>query len=72
MLLGWRRGWLGDAGRLTAVLLIGYGLSRFAIEYVRQPDPQLGILMGLATMGQLLSLPMMAAGGFIIWNRRRQ
>ena len=71
MLLGWR----GDGWRCrknAAVLLIGYGLSRFAIEYVRQPDPQLGILMGLATMGQLLCLPMMAAGGFIIWNRRRQ
>ena len=40
MLLGWRRGWLGDAGSMTATLLIGYGLSRFVVEYVRQPDPQ--------------------------------
>ena len=69
MLLGWRRGWLGTTGRLTATLLIGYGLSRFLIEYVRQPDPQLGILLGLITMGQLLCLPMIAAGGFIIWKR---
>ena len=69
MLTGWRRGWLGSAGRMTATLLIGYGLSRFLVEFVRQPDPQIGILLGLITMGQLLCLPMMAAGGYIIWKR---
>ena len=54
---------------MTATLLIGYGLSRFLVEFVRQPDPQIGILLGLITMGQLLCLPMMAAGGYIIWKR---
>ena len=57
---------------MTAVLLAGYGLARFLVEYVREPDPQLGLLAGIITMGQVLCLPMMAAGGFIIWNRRRQ
>ena len=70
MLFGWRRRWLESNGRMTAILLIGYGLSRFLIEYVRQPDPQIGILMSLMTMGQLLCLPMLAAGGFIIWKNR--
>ena len=66
MLFGWRgAAGCSDAGRLTAVLLIGYGAARFAVEYVREPDAQLGLLLGLATMGQLLCLPMMAAGGFI-------
>jgi phosphatidylglycerol:prolipoprotein diacylglycerol transferase len=41
---------------------IGYGLFRFLIEFVRQPDAHLGFLWGGATMGQLLSLPMVIFG----------
>ncbi len=39
-----------------------YGIFRFLIEFVRQPDSQLGFLWGGATMGQLLSLPMILFG----------
>jgi len=39
-----------------------YGTFRFLIEFVRQPDSQLGFLWGGATMGQLLSLPMILFG----------
>lgn len=39
-----------------------YGLFRFLVEFVRQPDAHLGFLWGGATMGQLLSLPMIVAG----------
>lgn len=42
--------------------LLGYGVFRFLIEFVRQPDEQLGFLWGGATMGQLLSLPMILVG----------
>ena len=42
--------------------LFFYGLFRFLIEFVRQPDSQLGFLWGGATMGQLLSLPMILFG----------
>lgn len=49
-----------------------YGAFRFAIEFVRQPDEQLGFLWGGATMGQLLSLPMVVAGLFgVIYLFRR-
>lgn len=41
---------------------IGYGLFRFLVEFVRQPDAQLGFLWGGATMGQVLSLPMILFG----------
>jgi len=41
---------------------LGYGLFRFLVEFVRQPDAQLGFLWGGATMGQLLSLPMIIFG----------
>lgn len=49
-------------GLLGGLFLLGYGLSRFVVEFVRQPDPQLGFLWLGATMGQMLSLPMMLAG----------
>ncbi|NOQ41346.1 MAG: prolipoprotein diacylglyceryl transferase [Desulfuromusa sp.] len=39
-----------------------YGIFRFLVEFVRQPDEHLGFLWGGATMGQLLSLPMIVFG----------
>ncbi|PLX97260.1 MAG: prolipoprotein diacylglyceryl transferase [Desulfuromonas sp.] len=53
--------------------LLLYGLFRFLVEFVRQPDAHLGFLWGGATMGQLLSLPMILGGivGLIILKRIR-
>ena len=72
MLFGARRGWLARAGTMTAVLLAGYGLARFLVEYVREPDPQLGLLAGIITMGQVLCLPMMAAGAYLVWRQKQR
>jgi phosphatidylglycerol---prolipoprotein diacylglyceryl transferase len=71
--LAFRRGWLKRPGAIMGVFLAGYGLARFLVEFVRQPDAQFvsdGNPVGLAlqiggwglTMGQLLSLPMLAVG----------
>jgi len=72
MLVGAQRGWLDRTGLLTAVLLIGYGAARFGIEYVREPDTQLGLLAGMITMGQLLCLPMLAAGAYLLLRQQRR
>lgn len=48
---------------VSALFLIGYGLFRFLIEFVRMPDAHLGYLAGgWLTMGQILSLPMIIIG----------
>ena len=48
---------------VSGAFLAGYGLVRFAVEFVRLPDAHLGYLFsGWVTMGQLLSLPMILAG----------
>ncbi len=48
---------------VSGLFLIGYGTFRIIVECFRQPDPQLGfIAMGWLTMGQLLSIPMVAFG----------
>jgi phosphatidylglycerol:prolipoprotein diacylglycerol transferase len=49
-------------GFLSGMFLAGYGLARAVCEFFRQPDDFLGFLWGGATMGQLLSLPLIAAG----------
>ncbi len=51
-----------------------YGLFRFGLEFVREPDAHIGFLWGATTMGQLLSLPMVLIGliglGWILLARR--
>jgi phosphatidylglycerol:prolipoprotein diacylglycerol transferase len=58
-------------GILTGVFWIGYGIARIIGEFFREPDAYLGFLIGGATMGQLLSLPMVLFGAFCIWRARR-
>jgi phosphatidylglycerol:prolipoprotein diacylglycerol transferase len=47
---------------VSALFLIGYGGFRFIAEFGREPDDFLGLLAGGLSMGQWLSLPMIAAG----------
>jgi phosphatidylglycerol:prolipoprotein diacylglycerol transferase len=81
--MAWRRGALKREGLIGGTFLAGYGLARFAVEFVRQPDAQFvteGNPLGLAwhmggyglTMGQILSLPMIAVGVFLILRARRR
>jgi len=81
--MAYRRGAFKHPGRITGVFLAGYGTARFLVEFVRQPDAQFvsdGNPLGLAwqvggyglTMGQFLSLPMIALGLWLIiqaWRR---
>jgi len=57
-------------GILTGVFWIGYGVARIVGEFFREPDAYLGFLIGGATMGQLLSAPMILFGAFCIWRAR--
>ena len=51
-------------GTFFGTFLLLYGLFRFMIEFIRQPDAQIGYLLGTNwfTMGQALSIPLMVAG----------
>ncbi len=53
-------------GTLTGIFLVGYGVARIIGEFFREPDAFLGFLFAGATMGQLLSLPMILAGTWLI------
>ncbi|MDJ1008959.1 MAG: prolipoprotein diacylglyceryl transferase [Paracoccaceae bacterium] len=80
----WRRGALTSPGRVAGTFFLGYGLARFAVEFLRQADAQFitadnpaGYVVRLAewgmTMGQVLSLPMIAIGLLLLmWSARRR
>jgi phosphatidylglycerol:prolipoprotein diacylglycerol transferase len=68
--------WLTSArlrpGLLGGLFVLLYGLFRFAIEWVRQPDQQLGTLSFGLTMGQTLTLPMIAVGLYLLLTLNRR
>ncbi len=53
-------------GALTGIFLSGYAIARIVGEFFRQPDAFLGFLFAGATMGQLLSVPMLIVGLVLI------
>jgi phosphatidylglycerol:prolipoprotein diacylglycerol transferase len=57
-------------GMMIAFFLIFYGAFRFFLEFFREPDVQLGILLGPLTMGQLLSAAMVGAGILVFLLRK--
>lgn len=63
---------LGRSRRGTGVpfwtFVAAYGICRFLVEFTREPDPQLGLVAGPFSMGQLLSLPMITLGLVMIWR----
>jgi phosphatidylglycerol:prolipoprotein diacylglycerol transferase len=61
-----RLGALKRPGLVLGSFVAIYGLARITGEMFREPDPQLGFLWGGLTMGMLLSVPMVIAGGVII------
>jgi phosphatidylglycerol:prolipoprotein diacylglycerol transferase len=61
-ILWWLRLRTRKPGEVLCAFLMGYGVFRFAIEFFREPDPQLGFIAQWMTMGQILCLIMIAAG----------
>lgn len=60
-------------GMVSGLFLLLYGLGRFVVEFVREPDAHLGaVALGWMSMGQLLSLPMVVLGlAMMLWGWRR-
>ncbi|MDH3638565.1 MAG: prolipoprotein diacylglyceryl transferase, partial [Gammaproteobacteria bacterium] len=57
-------------GRVSGLFLVCYSAFRFVIEFVREPDAHLGYLaFGWVTMGQILSLPMILIGIWLLARR---
>lgn len=63
--LFWRKN--PPRGAISGMFLLFYGLFRFLVEFVRQPDSQLGLYFQEVSMGQILSTPMIVVGALMIW-----
>lgn len=59
------------SGMLTGIFFIGYAAARGLVELVREPDAHLGLLLGGATMGQLLSIPVLLLGLYLVIRAQR-
>jgi phosphatidylglycerol---prolipoprotein diacylglyceryl transferase len=56
-------------GVLFGLLLSLYGVFRISVEFLREPDAQVGFLPGGMTMGQALSAPLIAGGiALVVWS----
>jgi phosphatidylglycerol:prolipoprotein diacylglycerol transferase len=55
-------------GVITGLFLLNYSLSRFMIEFIREPDSQIGLKNEIFSQGQLLSIPILFLGLFFIYK----
>jgi len=70
VLVRYFRGW-EYRGRVGGSFLLGYGLARFSMEFFREPDANLGFVFSGATMGQMLSLPMVVIGLWFVFKSKK-
>ena len=59
-------------GALSGIFLLNYGIFRFLIEYLREPDAHLGLIFNFITMGQLLCLPLLFFGILLIYYNAKK
>ena len=64
--VAWFRDGLDRRGLISGLFLLGYGMARFSVEFVREPDAHLGLLAIGLSMGQWLCLPMILVGLFLV------
>ena len=63
---------LTRSGMASGIFGIGYGLSRIAVEFAREPDAHVGYIAGWGTLGMIYSLPVIAAGIWLIVYAKRE
>ncbi|MEG3640907.1 prolipoprotein diacylglyceryl transferase [Magnetococcus sp. PR-3] len=68
IVLNWLARKTRSSGFLLGAFMVGYGLSRFLVEFVREPDAHLGLLTLGLSMGQWLTLPLLVLGGWLMFR----
>lgn len=73
--LMWWMFWRTDArlytGRLVGAFALFMGSTRFIVEFFREPDRGLGVLQTGLTMGQTLTVPLLAIGAYLFFTAKR-
>jgi phosphatidylglycerol---prolipoprotein diacylglyceryl transferase len=73
-LLGYffKKNYLQNPGKLSALFLIFYSLFRFFAEFFRSPDPQIGYLILNLTLGQLISILFFGGGVLLLYFKNNE
>ena len=58
-------------GYISGLFLLLYGIFRFSIEFIREPDHHIGLIFNLFTMGQLLCIPLIIIGAVILIKKKQ-
>ncbi|MFA5961229.1 MAG: prolipoprotein diacylglyceryl transferase [Parcubacteria group bacterium] len=66
------RNYKSFSGKFLALYLIGYAGARFAGEFFREPDPQIGFIFGNFTLGQIFSLAMFFGGLILLFLKKNK
>lgn len=69
-ILAHRPGVYRSPGLLTGIFLTGYGFARFFVEFAREPDAQLGLVLGPYSLGQVLTVPLILLGVYLTVHAR--
>jgi len=67
-----KKGYLENRGKISALFLIFYSSFRFFIEFFRSPDPQIGYLALNLTLGQLISVLFLIAGALLFYLKNNE
>jgi len=65
-----RKNYLLNPGKISALFLIFYSLFRFLLEFFRSPDPQIGYLFLNLTLGQLISVFFFITGALLFYSKK--
>ena len=57
-------------GYISGLFLFLYGVFRFTIEFIREPDPHIGLIFNILSVGQLLCIPLILFGTILIVNKK--
>ena len=74
LLLGhfFKKNYLDNPGKISALFLIFYSLFRFFAEFFRSPDPQIGYLLLNLTLGQLISFFLLIIGTILFYLKNNE
>jgi len=67
-----RKNFLQNPGKISALFLIFYSLFRFFVEFFRSPDPQIGYLILNLTLGQLISVLFLITGTILFYLKNNE
>ena len=67
-----KKNYLQNPGKISALFLIFYSLFRFFVEFFRTPDPQIGYLVLNLTLGQLISVLFLVTGALLFYLKSNE